>query len=256
MFRACQSDENDSLLSITYGMNPVATSSVPYRAKWPSRTALSNGSRLRRVSQAGLLTSAPRALAPGRLRIRERRNQSDYAILLRGRQAGIERQAEDAVGIAARIGRRPRRLAEGAHRRLLRDERAVVDERFHAVLAQMAFQRVALVGAEHVGLVDAMLAGPFDRYVAEGRKKFMVAPRDAAARLGLRVELAQVHAQQRRLQLVQARVVAERLATLAIGEAMAARLPELVRQRRVVGGNDAAVAVGIQVLQRVEAEAG
>src|SRR4051812_46131240 len=180
---------------------------------WPQATTQTNQrTAAPPASRARNLAIARHPEATDGSRGREAADQLHHAVLLRGAERRIDRQAENPVGVAPRVGSRPWRLAECAHRRLLRDERAVVDERFHAVFAQVLLERVALPGPEHVRLVDAALSRSLDRDVPERREQFVVAEGEPAARLGLRVEPLQVHAQQRGLQLIQARVVAEELA--------------------------------------------
>src|SRR5436305_1377472 len=79
------------------------------------------------------------------------------------------------------------------------------------------------------------------------------APIAAAARVPV-VEPPELDAQQRRLQLVQARVEAFDLGHAPGAPAIAAQAAQLARERLVVGRDRAAVADRAEVLRRIERE--
>src|SRR3954447_6883433 len=68
------------------------------------------------------------------------------------------------------------------------------------------------------------------------------------------VELRQEHAQERRLQLVEARVVADELEVLLRPRSVEAQEPDALAQLLVQYGHEAAVTEREQVLRRIEAE--
>src|SRR6185312_4708953 len=85
---------------------------------------------------------------------------------------------------------------------------------------------------------------------------FAITLRHAPAPRDILVEMAQLHPQQRGLDLVQSRVDAlEQVVVLRVGAVVAQRRDTL-RQSRVAGHDGAPVAQGAEVLGRVEAEGG
>ena len=97
------------------------------------------------------------------------------------------------------------------------------------------------------GLVLRQLAGlaePELRVAGGG-----LAPRGVPA-----VELGRKSAKRRRLELVEARVVADELELLLVARAVEAEQPDAVGERGVVGRDEAAVAEAEEVLRREEAE--
>ncbi len=116
-----------------------------------------------------------------------------------------------------------------------------------------AADAVALGRAADEEVVD--VARLVDRKLAQlAEPELRVARRGLAARGRPAVELAQEDAQRRRLQLVEARVVADVLERLLRLRAVEAEHPDPLRELGVAHRDQAAVAEAEEVLGRIEAE--
>src|SRR5947209_18006490 len=78
--------------------------------------------------------------------------------------------------------------------------------------------------------------------------------RDRAPSLVFTIEMTELHAEDRRLQLVEAAVPSTRFAHIALLPAVLAQEPDAFRDRRIAGHDHTAVADRAEVLRRIEAE--
>ena len=99
------------------------------------------------------------------------------------------------------------------------------------------------------------MSGLVLRQLARGAEpELRVARRRLTPQLDPAVELREEDAQDRGLQLVEARVVAEQLEVDLVARAVEAKHPDALRKLRIVQRHEAAVAETEEVLRRIEAE--
>src|SRR4051812_30379628 len=133
----------------------------------------------------------------------------------------------------------------------------IVDRGRDAGALQRRAQRVALVGSN-----DVLMIGVHDAVRDDGRRDDLarqlsiVMAGDGPAPIVVSGEVAQLDAQNRRLQLVESAVEAGDVADVAILPAVLAQPTHLLRERGVAGGDGAAVSDRAEVLRRIEAERG
>jgi hypothetical protein len=155
------------------------------------------------------------------------------------------------------LGRRQREAAELllVHRLAVQRDRVVHAAR-DARLGERLSRGVAVREA-HRELVIDVRAAPVRRGQLQVRagEELAVARGVLLARGGEAREVRELRAQHRRLQLVEAAVVADFLVQVGLAAAVVAQHPEAGVVARLARGDQARVAVGAEVLRRIEREA-
>src|SRR4051795_2583797 len=178
---------------------------------------------------------------------------ADDALRRLGGDPGPERQRE--VLCPRLLGRRQRAglVAEEVHGRLQVERRRVVRRRRDSRLAQRRADRVALARPADEEVVD--VARLIQRNLHELAEAQLGVPgRRSAPRLVPACELRQEDAQERGLQLVEARVVSDELEVGLVLGAVEGEELDALRKLVVVRRHEPTVAEAEEVLRRVEAE--
>ena len=112
--------------------------------------------------------------------------------------------------------------------------RRVVDQRADALAAQIRLQRIPPARPDHILVEDVAHAGSCDRRAdARIREQPVVFGCQGAAASILRIQIAQLDAQDGRLELIQPAVKAGDGADIALAPAILPQQPSLFRQRRI-----------------------
>src|SRR5262245_19997740 len=100
----------------------------------------------------------------------------------------------------------------------------ILDERPHALLAQMLAQTVAVLAARDVLMIDALdSVESFRQSERSRRQPLIVSPRDLSSTRVLFVQVFQLHAKDRGLQFVQPRIEAGDVAHVSLAPAIFAQ---------------------------------
>src|SRR3954451_6357716 len=249
------------------------TALAPSRAPrwWPmtsqSTPRRSASSTVWAKSRAVTRTSAPRA----RSTAMTGRSTRTWGLLVRSTQMRIAHRGDDLVDLVARERRRDGQREMGAgqlvgerqldalgvrcHRLLAVDRRAVVAAGTDARRVEGLLEVGGAIVADHVEMPGGARAVGRDRQRRQLAEPGLRVPlADVAAVRRPALELGQLHAQDRGLQLVEARVVAHVLVGDLVPRAVEAQHAHAVGDLRVAGGDRAAVAERAEVLRRVEGE--
>src|SRR5579862_1432049 len=177
----------------------------------------------------------------------------DDPLLRLRRDPGPQRQGEVLRRRLLGNGQRARLVAEVAQSRLEMERRRVVRRRRDPRLGECRANPVPLRRAADEEVVD--VAGLVLRNVDElAEAELGVARRGGAAALVPAVELREEDAQERRLELVETRVVADEIEVDLVARAVEGEEPDALRELLVVRRDQTAVAETEEVLRRVEAE--
>ena len=169
----------------------------------------------------------------------------------------MNRQAENAVGLAFGDREGAALVTEFARGGLQMNRHGVVHRRADAAFAQIRAQRFAPFGLHDERVVDLAFARrvAWQHEFRNVREQAAIACRVRAPGVGPRFEMVELHEQDRGLQCVEPRVDRPFGTVVACLQAEVAQNAQPGCELLVVGGDDAAVAACVECLERMEAEA-
>ena len=128
-----------------------------------------------------------------------------------------------------------------------------MNQRPDAAVAQVPHQLVAPGSADDIQVVDMPAVLALNGLVY-ARQVCVINRCDRPTPFVELVQMRQLHAQDRRLQLVQAAVGAARLMSIAADLPVVAQLAQFFRQRVIIGDHRAAIAIRAHIFGRIKAE--